>query len=370
MSQSIAFRVDSSRIIGLGHLMRCLTLANALREGGGQCLFVMRNHEGNAARIVKREGHDVAMLPAETVAADQDSADDLPKHAAWLGARWDEDARQTLFELSGRPFDWLVVDHYGIDFRWQKMLRAHVGNIMVIDDLADRRHDCDVLLDQTYGRNAADYGQLTPQGCKVLAGSQYAVLRPEFAALRAYSLARRANSKLERILISMGGTDPDNVTVDVLAALKLSPLPTSCTIDVVLGSGAPCVDAVRQVAAEMPWPTTVRVDVSDMAQLMAGADLAIGAAGATSWERCCLGVPSIIFVLAENQRMVADNMEEVGAAVVLSSAAGLLGKLRDCVSVLVKSPDLRSSLSAIAATLTDGNGAMRVSACLASRVAR
>lgn len=368
MSQTIAFRVDSSRIIGLGHVMRCLTLANALRERGDHCLFVMRNHEGNAADIVRRQGHDAVMLPFDVANLAQDLSNAQPNHAAWLGAQWDVDARQTLGGINAQPVDWLVTDHYGIDYRWHKALRPQVKNIMVIDDLADRRHDCDLLLDQTFGRDSSDYSRLTPQGCKILTGSRNALLRPEFAELRPYSLARRKISKVKRILVSMGGTDPQNVTAEVLAALKLSPLPDNCAIDVVLGAGAPSIDAVRQVAAEMPWRTSVKVDTNDMAQLMADADLAVGAAGATSWERCCLGVPTIVIVLAENQQMAARKMNEIGAAIALSRDTDLAKNLRENVLELVMSDTRRSLISQNAATLTDGNGTMIVSECLASRL--
>ena len=128
---------------------------------------------------------------------------------------------------------------------------------------------------------------------------------PEFAALRAYSLQRRARPQLRQLLITMGGVDKDNATGEVLTALRVCPLPADCQITVVMGTTAPWLSEVEQLARDMPWPTRVLVGVNDMARLMAESDLAIGAAGATSWERCCLGLPTAMFVLAENQKYAA-----------------------------------------------------------------
>jgi len=236
---------------------------------------------------------------------------------------------------------------------------------MVIDDLADRPHACDLLLDQTFGREATDYHPFVPAACRLLCGSQYALLRPEFAALRPYSLQRRAQPTLRELLITMGGVDKDNATGQVLQALRSCRLPADCRITVVMGATAPWLDEIRKEAQDMPWPTRVLVGVSDMAQLMADSDLAIGAAGATSWERCCLGLPTIMLVLAENQRKIAEELCEAGAAHLIE-----VSTLNNQLLIVPDNwePLFLGAMSAAAAAITDGSRVAQVINALICRV--
>jgi UDP-4-amino-4,6-dideoxy-N-acetyl-beta-L-altrosamine N-acetyltransferase len=232
---------------------------------------------------------------------------------------------------------------------------------MVIDDLADRPHVCDLLLDQTFGRRATDYVPLVPDGCRLLCGSQkYALLRPEFAALREYSLKRRAKPVLRELLINMGGVDKDNVTGAVLRALQSRPLPADCSLTVVMGQTAPWLKNVQVLACSMQRPTRVLVGIDNMAQLMADSDLAIGAAGATSWERCCLGLPSIMLVVADNQLEVAKGLEEAGAALLCLSDQGLSKQLAVLLDKLCADVEQITLLSKAAAKVADGTGAGEV----------
>lgn len=317
----VVFRADASLQMGSGHVMRCLTLADALNTQGAQCHFICREHPGHLLEVIRQRGHEVTGLPAaslQTSTVNQDAGDRPQElaHAAWLGCDWQTDAQQTLATLANLHPDWLVVDHYALDQRWEAVLQPHYQKLMVIDDLAERPHCCDLLLDQNLGRQPQDYASLVPTTCHVLTGPRYALLRPEFAALRDYSLKRRAKPRLSQLLISMGGVDQPNATGQVLLALKNCALPADCRITVVMGLTAPWLQSVRELAAEMPWPTAVVVNVNDMAQRMADSDLAIGAAGSTSWERCCLGLPSLLVVLATNQRDIANGLERAGAAIV------------------------------------------------------
>jgi len=311
LDMKVAFRTDASLQIGTGHVMRCLTLADALAAKGAQCTFICREHPGNLIEYTRNKGHAVYSLPMG-IGADADLA-----HSGWLGATQAQDAQACASTIATLRPDWLVVDHYALDARWECALAEHCGQVMVIDDLADRPHHCNLLLDQTFGRDAKDYRPLVPDDCTLLCGSSYALLRPEFAALRPYSLQRRAQPKLKHLLITMGGVDKDNVTAQVLNALHACALPAECVITVVMGSTAPWLADVQKQALNMPWPTTVLVGANHMAQLMADSDLAIGAAGATSWERCCLGVPSILVVLAANQTSIAAALTSAGAVVQL-----------------------------------------------------
>ena len=240
----VALRVDASLDIGIGHVMRCLALADALRDRGAVCTFVCREFPGNLIDVIRRHNHQVHPLPLVAPAVDLTNNAPLC-HAAWLGVDWRDDVRQMQSALGEDLFDWIVVDHYGIDALWERSMRPRCRSLMVIDDITDRMHDCDVLLNQNLGRTAADYDGLTPFGCRVCAGSEYALLRPEFKALRAFSLRRRAIPCLDRLLITMGGVDKDNVTGSVLDALFGCPLPSACRISVVMGPHAPWLERIR-----------------------------------------------------------------------------------------------------------------------------
>jgi spore coat polysaccharide biosynthesis predicted glycosyltransferase SpsG len=176
---------------------------------------------------------------------------------------------------------------------------------------------------------------------------------------RSYSLKRRAQPKLKHLLVTLGGVDKDNITAKVLTALRTSSLPANCEITVVMGSTAPWLADVQEQAQNMPWSTKVCVGVSNMAQLMANSDFAIGAAGATAWERCCLGLPSCMVVLAENQSRIARGLADVGAAILLDGK-DLLGCSELLASVLNQFPSITRS----AAAITDGLGVERVIECL------
>ncbi|MCQ4262832.1 UDP-2,4-diacetamido-2,4,6-trideoxy-beta-L-altropyranose hydrolase [Stutzerimonas stutzeri] len=367
----VAFRVDASLQMGSGHVMRCLTLADALAARGAACVFICRAHPGNLLDLVRSKGHAAQALPVTSASAGASSLEftaigdePVPVHSHWLGATQDEDAEACAPILAELQPDWLIVDHYALDARWELLLRAHCRRLMVIDDLADRAHACDLLLDQTFGRDAKDYQAWVPSNCQMLCGSQYALLRPEFAALRAYSLQRRARPQLRQLLITMGGVDKDNATGQVLMALRVCPLPADCRVTVVMGATAPWLSEVKQLAREMPWPTRVLVGVNDMAQLMADSDLAVGAAGATSWERCCLGLPTIMIVLANNQWQVAQGLEKAGAASVIERRQDIAELLPIHLSALTEPIISLQTMSQLAMPIVEGRGAYLIARLL------
>jgi len=360
---NIVFRADASIDIGTGHVVRCLTLADALRDrGGANCRFVSRACDGHLIDRVRARGYDVLPLAEPDVPTCRSNVVERarPAHAAWLATDFDTDGRQTAEAIGIAPIDWLVVDHYALDASWESRLRARCRHLMVIDDLADRPHDCDLLLDQNLGRTVEDYAALVPQGCEVLAGPRYALLRPEFAELRERALSRREAPNLGQLLITMGGVDKDDVTSRVLRALRSVALPSDCRLIVVMGPSAPWLDTVRAVAHTLPWPTEVLVDVSDMARLMAEADLAIGAAGSTSWERCCLGLPSLLVVLADNQIRIADALEAFGASWTMRVDT-LADDLRNFFSEGEAISLSLAGAARAARSVTEGDGASRVS---------
>ncbi|UZZ08821.1 UDP-2,4-diacetamido-2,4,6-trideoxy-beta-L-altropyranose hydrolase [Ectopseudomonas mendocina] len=353
----IAFRADASLRMGCGHIMRCVTLADALKQKGAQCHFFCREHPGDLIELVRGKGHVVHVLSCET---DSPIGRGELAHASWLGATQDQDARACLPNLKELQPDWLIVDHYALDFRWEERMRPFCRRLMVIDDLADRTHQCDLLLDQNLGRERSDYAGLVPKGCFLLVGPQYALLRPEFAALRGASLKRRDEPCLRNILISMGGVDAPNATSRVLEALTECVLPDGCQLTVVMGPKAPWLKQVRDAASAMSCQTEVLVNVTDMGALMMSSDLSIGAAGSTSWERCCLGVPSIILVLAENQRFISFELDKAGAAKAISLDEGNLEvQLKEVIDSYQIPVHLKET-SIKAASVCDGAGVERV----------
>lgn len=362
--KNFAFRADASLLMGSGHVMRCLTLADALTAQGAQCHFISREHPGHLLGLIRQRGFAVTALPAviPPLSANNQNGSERPTepvHGPWLGCDWQTDADQTRAILAKLKPDWLVVDHYALDQRWETTLRPNFQQLMVIDDLADRPHQCDLLLDQNLGRQPQEYANLVPAHCKLLTGPQYALLRPEFATLRAYSLQRRQQPVLKQVLITMGGVDQSNATGLVLQALKGCTLQQDCRISVVMGLQAPWVQQVRAQARDMPWATEVLVNISDMAQCMADSDLAIGAAGSTSWERCCLGLPTLMVVLADNQRLGAQALQEAQAALLIGGVSDIAMQLPLAINASASNYRLQE-MSTAAAKITNGQGLVKV----------
>lgn len=358
--QHIAFRVDASIEMGSGHVMRCLTLADALKTEQRECLFLTRPHPGNLSDNIEARGHRVILLtmPEQFVEEIEDDVD----HAAWLGASQTQDAQETLTALKGIHPDWLIVDHYAIDQRWHKLLCSQVNNIFVIDDLADRAYDCDLLLDQTYGRKGTDYRHLVNKKTQLLLGSQYALLRPEFAELRSKAIAKRKENKdIQRILVSMGGTDPHNCTAKILQGLVQVEWQSQPVIDVVLSSRAPYLNKIMEQAKQCTLDVVVSVDVNDMAERILAADLAVGAGGATSWERCCLGLPTIMIGVAKNQINITQQLALTGASLYIGTFKNnIVHLISDALTTLNNNNTLLTDMAKKAAGITDGLGVHKV----------
>ncbi len=352
----VAFRTDASLTIGTGHVMRCLTLADALRKRGFECVFLSRNHAGNLHPVVEARGYPLLSL-GETEPALSQQTEVSYEH--WLGVELQADADHTRERLTNLSVEWLVVDHYGLDARWEHSLRPYCERIMAIDDLANRDHSVDVLLDQNLGKTTAEYKTKVPTSCALMIGPRYALLRPEFAALRAKSLYRRRQGSLRKLLVTMGGVDYEDATGRVLQALKSWRLSAYLEVTVVMGLNAPWRDQVAEQARHLPFPTEVLVNVHNMETLMCNADLAIGAAGTTSWERCCLGLPTLQLVLAENQHPISKALSQAGAALQLEGNS-LVESLHRAMNQLALDSALLIQMSAAAAHVTDGQGAERV----------
>lgn len=349
----VAFRADASHDIGTGHVMRCLTLAEGLQGRGADIRFVSRHLPEGLEGMVKAMGFGFRRLaPGISVGPLGGLA-----HASWLGTSQEADARQTLQALSDQAWDWVVVDHYALDRQWETPLRQVARRILAIDDLADRPHDCDLLLDQNlYGDMDTRYAGKVPHQARLLLGPRYALLRQAFRDLR--PAARPRQGPVGRILVFFGGVDAPNLTGRAIQALAALGHP-GLQVDVVIGSQHPCRAEIAAECLALGYRCHVQTD--RMADLMREADLALGASGSASWERCCLGLPACLVTMAENQVAIARGLDEAGAAI-------WLGDLETCTEAVLRRQllglfDQRERLAAVsqaAFDLVDGEGLDRI----------
>jgi UDP-2,4-diacetamido-2,4,6-trideoxy-beta-L-altropyranose hydrolase len=340
--------------MGIGHFVRSLTLARLLLERGARTRFISRAHKGHLIDSLRELNIMTAPLPAPE-AAPARSAED---YGTWLGVSQEVDAAESVQALGDSRPDWLVVDHYGLDSAWEAALRPHAQRVLVIDDLANRPHDCDLLLDQGYSDSDDErYRKLVPCDCRQLLGPRYALLKPEYRHRRVHMGPRRP--QLRRILVFFGGSDPANMTGTALETLT-APEFAHLTVDLVVGVNNRHRRAIES-AARRRHDTIVHGPRPHLADLMADADLAIGAGGATTWERMCLGLPSIVVSTADNQSRSCEALAADGLIQYLGAAPATLGgRLREELLALMGRPDLLQQSAVRCARVVDGLGAARV----------
>jgi UDP-2,4-diacetamido-2,4,6-trideoxy-beta-L-altropyranose hydrolase len=266
----VAFRCDVSAAIGSGHVMRCLTLADELKSRGAECLFLLGGDAASpgAGRIAER-GHSLHLL-----AALLDSHDiDAERH----------DATVTLRKIADLTLDWVVVDHYQLGERWELAIRRLTKRVLVLDDLANRRHEADILVDPTVGRDPASYGQLVGDACQTLIGGAYALLRPEFMNRRVGAL--RSRDPAHRIHLAFGGGRWPTEAWSLLLALAARYPEAAICVNLASLEGVP--DAVLARSGQIE----LKLTSPDVAGDMAACTVSIGAPGSMTWERFCLGLP-------------------------------------------------------------------------------
>jgi UDP-2,4-diacetamido-2,4,6-trideoxy-beta-L-altropyranose hydrolase len=350
-TRQVAFRVDASAQTGTGHVMRCLSLADSLKGVGVRSRFVSRHMPEHLCRLLHAGGHRVDAL----VEAAEPVGHDLP-HAAWLETSQRADAREAARVLSTARCDWIVVDHYALDSRWESALRPAASRLMAIDDLADRVHDCDLLLDQSSPADAAErYHGKVPASCRLVLGARYALLREEFRAAR--RSARPRDGRVQRVLVFLGGVDAGGHTLTAIEALRRLDA-RGLHVDVVIGPQHASRKAIEDKCKALGFQC--HAGSERMAGLMSSADLAIGAGGSSTWERCCLGLPTLTLCAAENQRPLVEACARNG----LIYAPQL--DLRDPASfelhlrALLANPMLLQSMSRNGLHAVDGRGTLRV----------
>jgi len=344
---NIVFRTDASINIGTGHVMRCLTLADELRLKCTDINFICREEPGNMISYIGNRGYKVHQLPGEI---DIETDRKLTK--------------EILSKYETNP-DGLIIDHYEIDISWEHPLRKFAKRLMVIDDLANREHNCDLLLDQNYSKNEDRYNGLIPENCIQLLGPEYAILRPQFQKAR--ENLRKRDGGVNRILVFMGGVDSKDITSKALRALHMLDR-SDIAIDVVIGSQNPYHDEIKILTSKMP-NTTCCQNVENMAELMSSADLCIGSGGTTTWERCSVGLPTITIILAENQKDISESLDKEGALINLGWYHNVTEyNIKEAVEGLIEDPQKMASMCDKSRRLVDGEGVNRVCDAMISMV--
>ena len=344
MCKNVVIRVDSGKEIGWGHMMRCFSLAEAFTCKNVKVSFISRKLSGSLCKFIEEKGYDVHYLPNRDI-------------------EWKNDAEKTIKIVDNLDsVDWLLVDNYRLDKKWEIILRPHVKRIMVIDDMTKREHDCDLILDQNLYENMKKcYDELIPRNCKKLIGPKFALLRKEFQRIR--KNLRKRDGKIKRILVSFGSSDPTNETMKVLDAINHLDN-KHIKVNFVLGISGKTSKSMKKLCSKTS-NITCHYQSTNIAQLMKKSDLLIGAGGSTTWERCCLGLPSIVSISAENQKKLTEAVAKNGCSINLGWAKELSSK--DYVKAIKSIDNLSlTQMSQKCIQLVDGNGVSRVTDILLS----
>lgn len=337
--------------------MRCLTLADELKQRGAQIRFVSRHLPERLRRMLAVKGHEFALLDS----AKNDVPMDELAHAHWLGVSQVQDATDTVKALSDGSWDWLIVDHYALDYRWESLLRQSAKKILAIDDIADRQHDCDILLDQNlYADMETRYNGRVSAHCQLLLGPRYALLRDEFRKL--HEQVKPRTGLVKRVLVFFGGVDADNFTGRTIEALSEIGF-AGLHVDVVIGAEHPCREQIKTACVQHGF--TCHIQTDKMAELMVAADLGIGAGGIATWERCCLGLPTLVFCAADNQQKQAADAAQEGLLYFPEIQDDLKPTIQRHARALIENGYLRHFISLNSMQAVDGRGVLRVVASMA-----
>jgi UDP-2,4-diacetamido-2,4,6-trideoxy-beta-L-altropyranose hydrolase len=351
LTKTVVIRADASIYIGSGHIMRCLVLAEALKNQGYKIYFATRPQKGDLINLIENRGFQVRELVCpKNWRIPEDSAD----YSAWLQVPWQEDAESLVKNFES--IDLVIVDHYGLNHGWEDTVKSHYGcKILALDDLV-RNHKADLIVDQTLLRDVNEYKYHNTDST-ILAGCRYALLNSKFISYRKIELQKnRKLSEPIKVLLSMGGIDAPNATLKVLKAMSAYVNRTQILITVLLSSKAPNYRSVKEFCLNnYVWVNHIDF-VDDMAELLSQQCVAIGAPGGSSWERACLGIPSIIVPLADNQKTISNNLSSVGASLPID-INDIETKLLSTFDLLIERWEIlrKANLS-----ICDGKGVMRV----------
>ena len=332
----IYIRVDASTDIGTGHVVRCLTLATALKNKQHDVTFICRDLIGNLISHIELTGFNVLTL--RQTANDFENDDDN-SHANWLPVGWQQDAVDCKQSLSNvDSIDWIIVDHYSLDKKWESELSHLCNYMMAIDDLADREHNIDLLLDQNlYPDMDQRYSRFIADTCTTLIGPKYTLLREEFTNVRDRIKIR---TQLNNVLIFFGGVDSQNMTLTTISAIAQ----IDVKVDIIIGSTNPHQQSIVDACASFE-NMQCHVNVTRMAEFMLQADLAIGAGGTTTWERCYLGLPAVVLTLAQNQAAVNQAVANCGACIIAGDTTTTESEISTQINRIADKPHILTQMS-------------------------
>lgn len=356
----VVFRMDSSSWIGSGHVVRCLALARELYSRGNEIHFVSRSHQGNILQILDQYSYIVSHR-IDGLYPDTHASEGLRRHQNWLGFSWEQDASDFLniINIISRPVDWVVVDHYSLDFKWESSVAANC-KIMVIDDLHDRHHDCDLLLNYSCMVMPKNSQLLTSNIEKFLLGPEYALIHPEYSVRRRFF--RRQYLEVNRILIFFGGVDDAGLTlISLRVAEDVLKSYSNIFFDVVVGTGNRQGNDISDYCEKFMPKARVYKGLPNLSDLICNADLAIAAGGTNIWERCVLKLPSIVIPIAENQVEISMSLADRKAAIFIDcKSENFENNLRENIQRLVDDAGLRRKIGEASGSLVDGLGVCRV----------
>ena len=305
----ILIRADANSIIGTGHLSRMLALCETASKMGHLCCFVICVPSRDVKQKIQNAEHRIFEISSK--GNSKKNGEETLSRIIFQ----EHDAQQTALAIKWFEPTWVIVDHYGLDFEWYQTINAYCENIMTVDDLANRSLGCDVILNQNLGISPTQYSGLLKENCEVLLGPRFALLRDEFSNWRDISVSRRINPIVKNVLITMGGSDYSNITLSVLKILSDSANSMHCRFTVVTGVSYIHGSNLKAFCEKSKLKIKLLSDIQNMAEVMAEADLCIGAGGSTSWERCCLGLPTIAISIANNQDAITDELHNNRLAV-------------------------------------------------------
>ena len=358
------FRCDASTAIGMGHVKRCLSLAQALRLLGARSHFVTRQTDIAVGALISSAGFGCSTLPAIAVTSAHPDFHDETTHAQWLGTTQAQDAEDTVAALNREDLPkpcWLVADHYGLAANWHGQIRAALGcRVAAIDDLADRPLDVDLLIDHNlHADHQRKYASCIQAQTRVLGGPRYALLAPSYAQLRPARIKEFVGS----IGIFMGGVDSADLGSLALRACR-EVAGFQGSIEIAATSASPHLTSLRALVDSSP-DTRLSIDQPDLTEFFTRHDLQIGAGGGATWERCCAGAPMLLLKAAENQVTVLQELSAQGAARCLNdSGVATVASVGQAVAELLRDGSARKSLAERARALVDGLGAQRVATAM------
>ena len=352
-------RVDASSEIGTGHVMRCLTLANVLKKNGEKVAFISKKYDGNLISFCLKNGFKIYSIPKYLTAHKKENSDPY-----YLSQK--EDAAETINIINKNKLSpkCVIVDHYGISLKWERLIRPHTKTIFVIDDLFNRKHDCDFLLNQNYLPDmASKYNNLIPANTKTFFSPRYALLRDEFKTQIAKKSLKKEDSTFN-IFVFFGGSDTVNMTEKVIQAINFfknttenKQLKNNLIANIVVGANNNKKKEIELLCKKNDY-LKYHYNISNISEIMKQTDIAIGAGGSTTWERCAIGLPSIVVTIAKNQEETTKYCAEKEVLNYLGKAENItIECIARAINELILSPSKRSAFSKKSMDLVDGNGA-------------